>query len=198
MGYVFGTQWTDDMVQAKILDCVSALGLKRMPSRAEFHDFYGSDALTNRIRRSGGYYDWADRLGLPMKESETQTGKDGEAIAKELLEKHGFTVKRMSTRYPYDLYVNGCVKVDVKTAHQTKTASIAKCYSFGLSKRCPTCDVYFLIALSESGNKVYIVPSSINQTQICMGAVKTAYEKYRDRYDIIRQLSNALSPSMNF
>lgn len=117
MGYVFGTQWTDDMVQAKILDCVSALGLKRMPSRAEFHDFYGSDALTNRIRRSGGYYDWADRPGLPMK---------------------------------------------------------------------------------ESGNKVYIVPSSINQTQICMGAVKTAYEKYRDRYDIIRQLSNALSPSMNF
>lgn len=82
MGYVFGTQWTDDMVQAKILDCVSALGLKRMPSRAEFHDFYGSDALTNRIRRSGGYYDWADRLGLPMKESETQTGKDGEAIAR--------------------------------------------------------------------------------------------------------------------
>ena len=137
MGYVFGTQWTDDMVQAKILDCVSALGLKRMPSRADFHNFYGSDALTNRIRRSGGYYDWADRLGLPMKESETHTGKDGEAIAKELLEQHGFTVKRMSTRYPYDLYVNGCVKVDVKTAHQTKTANIAKCYSFGLSKKVP-------------------------------------------------------------
>ena len=141
MGFVHGTQWTDELVQDRILNCVSTLGLKRMPSRQELHDFYGSDALTNKIRRSGGYYDWATRLGLPMKESETQTGKTGETRAKELLEQHGFYVQRMSTRYPYDLYVNGCVKVDVKTAHPTKTPGTAKCYSFGLSKKCPTCDV---------------------------------------------------------
>ena len=192
MGFVHGTQWTDELVQDRILNCVSTLGLKRMPSRQELHDFYGSDALTNKIRRSGGYYDWATRLGLPMKESETQTGKTGETRAKELLEQHGFYVQRMSTRYPYDLYVNGCVKVDVKTAHPTKTSGTAKCYSFGLSKKCPTCDVYFLLALTPNGEKVYIVPSSINQTQICMGEGASIYDKYRDRYDIVQRTADAL------
>lgn len=193
MSFVHGTQWTDDMVQDQILNCVSTLGLNRMPSRQELHNFYGSDALTNRIRRSGGYYGWAERLGLPMKESETQTGKDGEARAKELLEQHGFFVQRMSTRYPYDLYVNGCVKVDVKTAHPTKTPGTAKCYSFGLSKRCPTCDIYFLLALTPSGEKTYIVPSSINQTQICMGENTSSNDKYLDRYDIIQRTADALT-----
>ena len=191
-GFVHGTQWTDDMVQDRILKCVDTLGLKRMPTRKELHDFYGSDALTNRIRRSGGYYGWADRLGLAMKDSETQTGKEGEARAKELLEQHGFFARRMSTRYPYDLYVNGCVKIDVKTAHPTKTHSMSKCYSFGLSKRCPTCDVYFLLALTPSGEKVYIVPSSINQTQICMGERSSSYDKYLNRYDIIQRAADVL------
>lgn len=190
--------WTDEITAHFILDCASGLELNRMPSREELNNYYGNSSLTNHIRRSGGYYYWAERLSLPMKESETQTGKLGEERAMDLLEQHGFSAKRMSTKYPYDIYVNGAVKIDVKTANPTKTTGQSKCYSFGLSKRCPTCDIYFLLANKPGGETVYIVPSSINQTQICIGEGKSKYDRYIDRYDIIRRFCAVFKPSMTF
>lgn len=80
-----------------------------------------------------GYYKIAEILNVEMKESETQFGKYGEDLATKLLEEHGFAVERMSTRYAYDLYVNGSVKVDVKTARLSK-ANKSFCYSFNLEK----------------------------------------------------------------
>lgn len=124
-----------------------------MPSRSELSEYYGNDKLTNAIRRfPGGYYKIAEILNVEMKESETQFGKYGEDLATKLLEEHGFSVERMSTRYAYDLYVNGSVKVDVKTARPSR-ANKSFCYSFNLEKRFPTCDVYFLIAKKRREGK---------------------------------------------
>lgn len=190
MGHTHGTQWTDEMVSEKIQECVSAMNISRMPSREELRQYFGNDALTNRIRRSGGYYGWANRLGLPMKDSDTQTGKIGEAEAANLLEAHGFLVKRMSTKYPYDLYVNDAVKVDVKTANQTLINGYNS-WAFHLEKINPTCDLYFLIARKGNEDAVYIVPSAINQVQICIGN-DTKYEVYRDRYDIVEAMVHVL------
>lgn len=140
------THWTQDKILLYVKACMSATGLTRMPSRSELSEYYGNDKLTNAIRRfPGGYYKIAEILNVEMKESETQFGKYGEDLATKLLEEHGFAVERMSTRYAYDLYVNGSVKVDVKTARPSK-ANKSFCYSFNLEKRFPTCDVYFLIA----------------------------------------------------
>lgn len=173
---------------------MSATGLTRMPSRSELSEYYGNDKLTNAIRRfPGGYYKIAEILNVEMKESETQFGKYGEDLATKLLEEHGFAVERMSTRYAYDLYVNGSVKVDVKTARLSKTSGTAFYYSFNLEKRFPTCDIYFLIARNEDGESIYIVPASINQTQIGIGEKKTKYIKYQDRYDIIADMSKAFA-----
>lgn len=111
------THWTQDKILLYVKACMSATGLTRMPSRSELSEYYGNDKLTNAIRRfPGGYYKIAEILNVEMKESETQFGKYGEDLATKLLEEHGFAVERMSTRYAYDLYVNGSVKVDVKTA----------------------------------------------------------------------------------
>ena len=111
------THWTQDKILLYVKACMSATGLTRMPSRSELSKYYGNDKLTNAIRRfPGGYYKIAEILNIEMKESETQFGKYGEDLATKLLEEHGFAVERMSTRYAYDLYVNGSVKVDVKTA----------------------------------------------------------------------------------
>lgn len=190
MGYTNGTHWTDDMVSEKIIECVSALNISRMPSREELRRYFGNDSLTNRIRRSGGYYGWAEKLGLQMKSSETQTGKIGEAEAVNLLNAHGFLAKRMPTRYPYDLYVDDAVKVDVKTSNPT-IINGCKSWAFNLEKRNPTCDLYFLIARKENENAIYIVPSAINQLQICIGS-GTKYETYRDRYDIVEAMVHVL------
>ena len=186
------THWTQDKILLYVKACMSATGLTRMPSRSELSEYYGNDKLTNAIRRfPGGYYKIAEILNVEMKESETQFGKYGEDLATKLLEEHGFAVERMSTRYAYDLYVNGSVKVDVKTARLSKTSGTAFYYSFNLEKRFPTCDIYFLIARNEDGESIYIVPASINQTQIGIGEKKTKYIKYQDRYDIIADMSKA-------
>jgi hypothetical protein len=188
------THWTQDKILLYVKACMSATGLTRMPSRSELSEYYGNDKLTNAIRRfPGGYYKIAEILNVEMKESETQFGKYGEDLATKLLEEHGFAVERMSTRYAYDLYVNGSVKVDVKTARLSKTSGTAFYYSFNLEKRFPTCDIYFLIARNEDGESIYIVPASINQTQIGIGEKKTKYIKYQDRYDIIADMSKAFA-----
>lgn len=151
------THWTQDKILLYVKACMSATGLTRMPSRSELSEYYGNDKLTNAIRRfPGGYYKIAEILNVEMKESETQFGKYGEDLATKLLEEHGFAVERMSTRYAYDLYVNGSVKVDVKTARPSK-ANKSFCYSFNLEKRFPTCDVYFLIGCYDSGYKSWTI-----------------------------------------
>jgi hypothetical protein len=172
---------------------MSATGLTRMPSRSELSGYYGNNKVTNAIKRfPGGYYKVAELLKIEMKESEAQFGKYGEELAIKLLEEHGFSVERMTTRYAYDLYVNGSVKVDVKTARPSR-ANKSFCYSFNLEKRFPTCDVYFLIAKNEEKESIYIVPASINQTQIGLGTGTTVYSKYQDRYDIITDMSKAFA-----
>lgn len=193
MEHAFGEHWTQEKILQSVKDCMDATGLTRMPSRSELSGYYGNNKVTNAIKRfPGGYYKVAELLKIEMKESETQFGKYGEELAIRLLEEHGFSVERMTTRYAYDLYVNGSVKVDVKTARPSR-ANKSFCYSFNLEKRFPTCDVYFLIAKSEKKESIYIVPASINQTQIGLGTGTTVYSKYQDRYDIITDMSKAFA-----
>lgn len=193
MGYAFGEHWTQEKILQSVKDCMDATRLTRMPSRSELSGYYGNNKVTNAIKRfPGGYYKVAELLKIEMKESKTQFGKYGEELAIKLLEEHGFSVERMTTRYVYDLYVNGSVKVDVKTARPSR-ANKSFCYSFNLEKRFPTCDVYFLIAKNEKKENIYIVPASINQTQIGLGTGTTVYSKYQDRYDIIADMSKAFA-----
>ena len=193
MGHAFGEYWTQEKILQSVKDCMDATGLTRMPSRSELSGYYGNNKVINAIKRfPGGYYKVAELLKIEMKENETQFGKYGEELAIKLLEEHGFSVERMTTRYAYDLYVNGSVKVDVKTARPSR-ANKSFCYSFNLEKRFPTCDVYFLIAKNEEKESIYIVPASINQTQIGLGTGTTVYSKYQDRYDIITDMSKAFA-----
>lgn len=193
MGHAFGEYWTQEKILQSVKDCMDATGLTRMPSRSELSGYYGNNKVTNAIKRlPGGYYKVAELLKIEMKESETQFGKYGEELAIKLLEEHGFSVERMTTRYAYDLYVNGSVKVDVKTARPSRANKSFR-YSFNLEKRFPTCDVYFLIAKNEEKESIYIVPASINQTQIGLGTGTTVYSKYQDRYDIITDMSKAFA-----
>ena len=73
--------WTNELVSQKIMDAVKALNINHMPTRSEIHNFYGNDALTNKISKTLGYYGWAKKLGLPLKHNDTLTGKLGEKQA---------------------------------------------------------------------------------------------------------------------
>lgn len=191
MGYTHGIRWNDEVIKEKVLEIVSALHLNRMPSRSECNDYCEDTSLTNAISKRIGWYRLAKELGLPIKASETQTGKTAEAIAMETLVAQGFAVERMPQNFPYDLLVDGCVKVDVKASHLYRGKN-GDFYCYGLAKPFATCDAYILITLDDGANaeKFMVVPSKfvVKNKQISVGSSRSKYDKYTDRWDYIKTM----------
>ena len=197
MGYTHGIKWSDDLIRNGLLQVKSGLKLERMPTRKECVEFTNSSALSAAIsRRGGGWYGLANEIGLPIKESETTTGKKYEKLINGVLENKGYKVSRMSQNFPYDLLVNDCLKIDVKSSHLYKGKD-GNFYTFRTGKRYATCDVYVLVALNENDEmvKTYIIPSPkvINNIQISMGEHNSKYDIYLDRWDILSDYTNFLS-----
>jgi len=159
-----------------------------MPTRTEIKNFYGNDALTNKITKTYGYYGWAKKLHLPIKQNDTLTGKIAERKASTILNKHGYETLQMPQNHPFDLLINNYVKIDVKVSNLYH-GEHGNFYSFALRKKYPSCDIYFLIAQkAEADSKIYILPSkNAIQLQISIGEHKSIYDKYLNRYDIIDQ-----------
>ncbi len=186
-------KWTEEKIKEQLLYCINGLDLHRMPSKQEVDRYFGNYALSNKITKGKGFYGWAKELQLPLKSSDTLTGKAGEAIAKAYLEKNGFMVEQMSMRHPYDFLVNDVVKVDVKYSHLYQTDKWGF-YSFRLEKKYPTCDVYLLISDSPKGEHTFfVVPAKdVMQTQISIGEHMSSYHRYIGRLDVLIQYETAI------
>ena len=182
-------KWTDELIKEKILEAKEGLELDRMPSRKEVVDFFRSESLANAVsKRQGGWHGLAEELGLDIKESESYFGKRNELAAADMLRERGFEVRRMPHTFPYDLLLNDCVKVDVKSGHLYKGPN-GSFYSFNLEKSYATCDFYILFTINEDntiGRKM-IVPSNavIANKQISVGVERSKYHKYTDRWDLL-------------
>jgi len=182
--------WTEELIEKEILEIVDTLNERRMPTRKEAFSFCGDQRLTNKISKTIGYYGWAEKLGLAIKSSNTLTGKIFESYAANLLADNGHCVEHMPTNYPYDLLVDGSVRVDVKFSELLRSKSGYGYFSFSLRKKYPTCDIYLLIADDGSEKDVYIIPAmSVVQTQISMGEHYSTYRRYIDRFDYIDKIS---------
>ena len=188
MGETSRIVWTEELIASSILDIVKSLGLDRMPSRSECVFQRQDESLANAITRNGGWYAWADKLGLEVKKSETLLGKTAEKSAAEMLKTIGFEVRQMSQNFPYDLLVNDCIKVDVKASHVYHGKN-GDFYSFNLEKSFATCDFYILFCLGEGSDivKTMVVPSAcvIANNQISVGIKNSKYNKFIDRWDLI-------------
>lgn len=162
---------------------------KRMPSNQEVLEAEGNYALSMAIQKSGGYKYWANKLGLEQKYSETALGIEGERTIAGYLESQGFEVKPTSVKHPYDLLINGCIKVDVKTA---KTSYIQGCpiHAYRLGKKDHTCDFYIFYEWDTL--KTYVVPAykCQGQVQVEMGKNPRPYGKYFGAYDLIQKASD--------
>ena len=194
MGCAHGCRWTKQELESGIMKVVDFLDIDRMPSKSEIEEFYGNTSLSNKISRTGGLYYWADQLGLEIKESESKFGIEVELYVKEVLENMGFKCETTSTKHPYDLLVDDCVKVDVKAARVTKVRG-SDAYSFRLAKPKQTCDVYVAVCVDDEKNiqKTYIVPSIImsGKKQLAVGVEHSIYDAYIDRWDVIETMSEA-------
>ena len=186
MGYSHGRRWNEETIKKEIYDIVDVMGINRMPTRVEIENITGNSSLTGVISKRGGFRYWADKLGLKIKESETQFGTKGEELAEKILTNKGYKVEQMTVKHPYDILVNDDIKIDIKTSRRYYYKDDNYMYSFRLEKRYPTCDLYMFLCIHEDKvEKVMIIPSKfLHQTQVSIGE-QSKYDQYIDRYDYI-------------
>lgn len=194
MGYTHGEVWTDEIIEQKIKEVVEKLNLDHFPTHSEIIKALGSRGLASKISKHKGTVYWAEKLGLPLKYSETSFGNKFEIEAiTDIFENTGLHSVQTSSKHPYDLIVDNSVKVDVKVSKEFINNCNSKAFSFNLEKREPTCDIFILYCLNddETYRKVLIVPacSLLGQTQIGVGN-KSKWDFYMNRWDFIKQYSD--------
>lgn len=187
MGYAHGIKWTDEKIKEEIFSVMKILEINRMPSSVEI-ERAGNCTLSSAIGKHGGFNQWAKKLGLNQSKCQTRIGQIGECLIKELIENKGYKVEKMSSKHPYDLLVNGNIKIDVKTSNIFKSNKDWSSYSFNLEKSKPTCDIYVFVCLNNKDvERILVVPSKfLKQTQLCIGG-NSKYDFYKDRWDYIEQ-----------
>lgn len=161
-----------------------------MPTNKEVIQAEGNHALANAIQKHGGYEYWANKLGLEQKYSDTKLGIQGERRVAAILELLGLKVELTSIKHPYDLLVNDCIKIDVKTANTTYIQGYPiHAYRLG-EKKQQTCDFYIFFEIDTG--KVYVVPAHkcAKQIMVEMGDVSLSYRKYLGAYHLITEASN--------
>ena len=182
--------WTDQKIEEEITSVMNSLNISRMPSSSEIRAVMHNTTLTNAIRRRGGFYGWAEKLELPVKESETKTGDSYEWHAISELKERGFKVERMSVRHPYDLLVNESIKVDVKVSRSYLSRN-SLVNTVGLNKKFATCDLY-LIFIETAGmlDRTLIIPGyEVRHKYLNIGK-DSKYNKYIDRWDLFQTYSD--------
>lgn len=188
MGYTHGLKWTDEIVADKIHEIMSVLDIDRMPSTSETELIMGDSSLPNKIARSGGFAKWANRLGLEAKKSETQMGNVFQSIAKELIENMGYSAGQMSCKCPFDILVNGKIRIDVKSA-KAYISKGSRVHTVGINKRIATCDLYLIFALDENENieRTFIIPGcDLRVTSMNFGK-DSIYNIYLNKWDLLKK-----------
>jgi len=196
MGYTHGKKWSHEDMKNEVYKVMKCLNIDRMPSSVECNRVTGNTRLSNVINRRGGF-DWlANHLGLKQSKCETRLGRNTEIKVKEILEEKGYEVKQMGIKHPYDLLVNGNIKIDVKASHKYQSEEGWSSYSFNLEKENPTCDIYIAVCINEKNDfeRILVIPSKfLNQTQLCITGAKSKYDIYKDRWDYIEQYNEFYS-----
>lgn len=182
-------KWNDNMIEDEIIEISnSILNGEFMPTSSQVINFKGDSKLHNKISKTLGYRGWAEKLGLKLQYSETKLGEDYEEVAKLILENLGYNVKNMSTQYPFDLLIDGLVKVDVKCGSAYYNKDGVRLHTFGINKDIPTCDIYIIFALDEYGKNIertFVIPSHHLQMKSLSIGADSKYNRYINMYRYI-------------
>lgn len=185
------TYWTKERIVDGVKEVIDNTNLDRMPTSSEVSAYYKNYKLSNAISKRRLWKTLAEELELEIKDCETAFGKNLEAKACETLVCMGYEVEMMAQNFPYDLLVEGGVKVDVKASKLYKGTS-GNFYAYNLEKSRATCDIYILYVI-DSMSRVkdcLIVPSKFvsKQNQIIVGEHKSKYYKFSDRWDYLEKM----------
>lgn len=188
MPYTHGIKWNDDLIEQKIKEVVNTLQIDHFPTHTEMIKALGKTSLCKKVSDKGTLF-WAEKMGLPIRESETYLGNSYEIYAiTDIFENTELLSVQTSSRHPYDLLTDSRVKIDVKVSKGFTNNCNSRAFTFNLEKKEPTCDLFLLYCVDDNGTikKRLIIPSFIliGQTQVGVGDV-SKWDKYMDRWEFI-------------
>jgi hypothetical protein len=189
MGYSHGKLWSDVKLKEEILKVINILNINRMPTVTELKNI-NKGGLACAIGKHGGYEHWGNMLNLGHKKSETGLGLYYE---KYFMSHVNYNCEKMSTKFPYDILVEKCVKIDVKCGflYHGKQGNF---YTFNLENKNARCDLYSCFCLNKDGDitKKYIIPAIIMQdkTQISIGEFNSKYDTYKNNFNLLQEYIN--------
>lgn len=190
--------WDDEKIRKGIFAVVEHIGEGRMPTAYEVREYYGDCKLIGAISTRGGFMTWADKLGLPMKNGYVMFGLSYELYTKKLLENKGFECVHTGTKFPYDLLVDGKVKIDVKVSHLVQFGE-GSGYTFKISNGMPKCDLYIAHCMDKKRTgkvlKTYIIPAHVltGMSQLTIGKNHSKYDAYLNKWNLIKMFSESLA-----
>lgn len=167
MGYTHGKKWDEQKIINTLTKVKNALYIDRMPSKSEVEEYCGDKSLSCAVSKHGGWAYFSKVMGLPMKNSCTTFGDENEQFIIEKIKSLGYDAIKTKVRHPYDILVNGIVKIDVKSAHLYKRDGREPVYSFAINNEQPKCDIFICVAIKDDGEDIYVIPSHfIKQHQL--------------------------------
>lgn len=113
----------------------------------------------------------------------------------DILTKKGFWGEEIPKSSPYDLLVNDCVKVNIRTGYSILDKT-GEYYKFVLKNSVVTCDIYILLELDSDNNieQVLVIPSKFlkGKHRFLIRKGESKYNRFIDRFDYISSLAKYL------
>ena len=173
---------------------MEAMGIKRMPSRSDIEMITHSSSLTNLISKNGGFFYFADKMNLELKNSATKEVIKYENKCIDYLSGLGLNAEPTPVKFPYDILVNKTTKIDVKISNGYKFDK-SFWYTFNLESDIPRCDIFvFYCVLEKNIYKTLIIPSNILAGIRQLSVGKTSmYDVYINKWDYIVEHNKAIN-----
>jgi hypothetical protein len=185
-------RWTDRDIEQELRAAAAPLG--RMPTARELVAI-GKRPLSIIVgRRGGGYAAWAKRLGLLQKDSAKARGNEITKETAHLLRALAFRVEAQSEKAPFDLLVNGRLRVEVKSAtwseHRAPGGQIARGHVFFLRHAEPRCDLFILCGVDASNAVLwrYFVPAREAHVQTLTITEHGKYDRFKNALYLVDEL----------
>lgn len=190
MGYTHGIMWTNDLIEKELKKIIKENNLDFFPSQCNLTVLYGDSSLANAVKRHGGVKFWREKLGLNPKKNDSLFGNEYELKCISYITQNlNLECEKTKARYPYDICVEGNIKIDVKASNLYNNGP--EYYTFNLENKIhPTCDIFVCFCIKqEKIEKIYLIPSCVLQgkTQLSIGVKKSKYDKYIDNWGLIKK-----------
>ena len=200
MEHINGSCWTEDEIIDNIRKIVEEYNMDTFPTHKEMNLYYSNNCLFGVVCKHGGSEYFANKMGLKIKDCESKFGKKYESLCKQDIKtKLMFDCEEMKPRYPYDLLINHCVKIDVKVANLFDNYGGTKYWTCNIEKKNQTCDIYVVYCLDVNKEifKTLIIPSVVvsGKTQLAIGH-NSVYNKYENRWDLIKMYNDFMTTTI--